>query len=267
MAETTLGAKADLEKRIRELLSLHFSADSPINKFLLTAQLQRLPAFLFGGTLRDLLAFGALPRDLDIVVRASNLEKFAGDFKRYLVRQTRFGGMHFVVDGWHFDVWPLRETWAFRKGLVTPRIFSTLPLTTFLNVEAVAAELRLGPTGSRKLFEAGFFEAMSTQTVEINLEENPFPDLCIVRSLLTAARLGFDIGPKLAKYLVSRSEGMTVANLGEVQLRHYGEIRADPEEMMSWLAFVKQSWVPGVSRIRLPLSEPRKLALQGGWSS
>jgi len=35
------------------LLSLHFSADSPINKFLLTARLQRLPAFLFGGTLRE----------------------------------------------------------------------------------------------------------------------------------------------------------------------------------------------------------------------
>ena len=97
MVETTLRARANLEKRIRELLSLHFSAGSPINKFLLAASLQRLPAFLFGGTLRDLLVFGSLPRDLDIVVRTSNLETFAGDFERYLVRRTRFGGMHFVV--------------------------------------------------------------------------------------------------------------------------------------------------------------------------
>src|ERR1700737_1607059 len=74
MVETTLRARANLEKRIRELLSLHFSAGSPINKFLLAASLQRLPAFLFGGTLRDLLVFGSLPRDLDIVVRTSNLE-------------------------------------------------------------------------------------------------------------------------------------------------------------------------------------------------
>src|SRR5437867_2503434 len=100
MADPTIRGRANLEKRIRELLSLHFSSNSPINDFLQSATLQRLPAFLFGGTLRDLLAFGTLPRDLDIVVRTSNLERFARDFERYLVRRTRFGGLHFVVDGW-----------------------------------------------------------------------------------------------------------------------------------------------------------------------
>jgi hypothetical protein len=150
---------------------------------------------------------------------------------------------------------------------VRPCNFLTLPQTTFLNVEAVAAELNPRATRSRRLFSCGFFEGIATETIEINLEENPFPDLCVIRSLLTAARLGFAIGPKLAKYLVSRSEGMTRARINEIQVQHYGEAKSDPEEMMSWLAFVKQNRVSGPTRIRLPLSEPRKLALQGAWSS
>jgi len=267
MVEQKHGPRSDLELRIRELLALNCGARSPINLLLAASGFQKLPAFLFGGTLRDLLAFGFLPRDLDIVIRTPNLEQLATELGHHLVRRTRFGGMHFLIDGWHFDVWPLRETWAFRTGAVTPCSFSALPRTTFLNVEAVAAELNPRPTRSRKLFECGFFEAIATETVEINLEENPFPDLCVVRSLLTAARLGFCIGPRLAKYLAVQGEGMTRARMSDVQLKHYGEIKSDPEEMMSWLAFVRQSRASGVARVKLPLSEPRKLALRGAWIS
>jgi len=149
MVEPKLRARTNLELRIRELLAIHFDAGSPIHHLLSPANLQKLPAFLFGGALRDLLVFGFLPRDLDIVVRTSELDRFTDEFIHYLVRRTRFGGMHFLVDGWHLDVWPLRETWAFRTGLVRPCNFLTLPRTTFLNVEAVAAELNPRPMRSR----------------------------------------------------------------------------------------------------------------------
>jgi len=56
---------------------------------------------------------------------------------------------------------------------------------------------------------------------------------------------------------------MTRGRINEIQVQHYGEVKSDPEEMMSWLAFVKENRISGVARIRLPLSEPRKLALQG----
>ena len=68
-----------------------------------------------------------------------------------------------------------------------------MPKTTFLNVEAVAVELNPRPTRSRKLYESGFFEGVATETIEINLEENPFPDLCVARSLLTAALAVVDL--------------------------------------------------------------------------
>jgi len=83
-------------------------------------------------------------------------------------------------------------------------------------------------SGRRKLFEAGFFEVMSTKMIEINLEENPCPELCIVRSLLTTGRMDFTIGPRPPKHLFLRGEAMDVTTLAETQIRHYGEIKVDP---------------------------------------
>lgn len=77
-----------------------------------------------------------------------------------------------------------------------------MPKTTFLNVEAAAVELATVHGKSRRIYTHGFFEALADRTLEINFEENPFPALCVVRALITAARLQFLIGPKLSKYLV-----------------------------------------------------------------
>jgi hypothetical protein len=163
-----------------------------------------------------------------------------------------------------FDVWPLAETWALRERLVPPLGGSSLPRSTFLNVEAVATELQVSPGRPRTLHAHGFFEGILSRTLDINLEANPFPALCIVRGLITAARLGFAIGPRLAAYIECHSGRVPLEELVAVQLAHYGRIQASQEELHAWLRAVCDQHRCAPSRpVELPVTRPRQLALWG----
>lgn len=247
-------------------ITLHqYLEGSPLDSFLQLIQRLGLPAVVFGGGLRD-LALSLRPRDVDIVVDADSLDPLFADLREFPHRQTRFGGFHFRIHGWRLDIWTLRETWAFKSGIVSPPSFSNLPKTTFLNVEAVAADLLPQEGGTRKLYANGFFEALASQVVETNLENNPFPDLCVVRALLTAVRLDFDIGPRLARYISEKGRNLKKDQIEQIQSKHYGEVKCDPTEMVSWIAYVHELLQGKASRIRLPSSKKETMALGGSWS-
>src|SRR4051812_48642791 len=69
-------------------------------------------------------------------------------------------------------------------------VFSTpvkrLPETTFFNLEAIAVDVwpQIGKARSIYSGDDQFFEGIITRTLELNRPENPFPGLCIVRSLV-----------------------------------------------------------------------------------
>jgi hypothetical protein len=174
-------------------------------------------AALFGGSLRDLVVGRApvAPRDFDVVVAGVTVEALEEVFATHVRRRTRFGGLHLLVEGMPFDVWPLEQTWAFQACPGLDRSFAMLPRTTFLNVEAVAAEIT-GP-GSGMIHEAGAFAAVLSRTLEINLEPNPSPLQCVLRSLTTAARLGYAIGPRLAHYLAAQGAAVGAEALAGAQ--------------------------------------------------
>jgi hypothetical protein len=198
-------------------------------------------AFLFGGTLRDLMVCGAsaIPRDVDVVVGDISSQALRAALASHLDRETRFGGLRLEVEGWFFDVWTLKDTWAFRQGILKHQSFQDLPKTTFLNVEAVAADLNVRRGQKRCVYANGFFEGLLSRTVEINLEENPFPELCVVRSLITAAELGYAIGPRLSRYLVHYGTKAPMEQLIHVQESHYGRIRCSEGRLASWIDAIR----------------------------
>jgi hypothetical protein len=265
MADNSNPAANELESRIIALLDIHFGPGSPVYQFALAASMRNIPIFMFGGTLRDLYYYGSLPRDLDLVVDTEDLTAFLEPFRANFVRTTRFGGWQFVFGQWKLDIWPLAATWAFREGIVSPATFATLPKTTFLNIEAIAAELKPRPMQPRRIYESCFFQGMVSKTLEINLKVNPFPELCVVRALLTAARFDFFIGPDLAGYLISYRPKLTLRHLREIQITHYGDLKSEPEELMSWLEFLELSRASARHRLKLPISQSRRLAIQGSW--
>jgi hypothetical protein len=78
------------------------------------------------------------------------------------------------------DVWPLGDTWALRQFRIGSGDFESLTRTTFLNVEGVIVDLSAPQRGRRRVYASGFFEALQTRVLDINLEENPYPELSAI---------------------------------------------------------------------------------------
>jgi hypothetical protein len=198
-------------------------------------------AVVFGGVLRDLALYGPSerPRDVDIVVNclSSELSTWLSSFP---VQRTRFGGFRVRVHKWNFDIWSLRETWAFAMANMEPT-FENLPKTTFFNIEAIAAQLNATRGHKRALYSFGFVEAISSKILDINFEPNPFPQLCIVRGLLTATRHDLLLSPRLAQYIATRADRREIAEIMDVQLRHYGVVRLLTKDVENWLDHIDQS--------------------------
>jgi hypothetical protein len=197
--------------------------------------------FLFGSTLRGFLV--SRPRyefhDLDLVVSDSTPEELASIFGKAVKRENRFGGLHLDFGGLPVDMWPLAHTWAFHQGLVKGSSFVDLPKTTFLNIEAVTAELFPRPGRQRQVYSHGFFEAILSRCLEINFEANPFPAFCVVRSLVTAFRLKYAIGPRLAKYIIHHSDKTPLEELLKTLRGHYRQMFIGHDDLRRWLQAVK----------------------------
>jgi hypothetical protein len=208
--------------------------------------------FVFGGLLRDLSAESATmrPRDIDIVVDCERNDDLVEIFSDSMTRRTRFGGLH-ISGKVQFDVWALPETWAFKQGFYAPKI-RNLPKTTFLNVEAIAAECFVNSRQKRRIYSQGFLEAIAAQRLDVNFEPNPFPALCVVRSILTAAKLDFIIGNRLAEYLIAQSPQYSDRELEEVQQKHYGRIRLSASDIRSWINAIGRQLTSRSPKIVLP---------------
>jgi hypothetical protein len=75
--------------------------------------------------------------------------------------------------------------------------------------------------------------------LDLNLEPNPFPVLCSIRSLVFAERLHFAIAPRLVSYLAHHLERATDSEIHDTQLEHYGSVRlpkAAADRWRRWLS-------------------------------
>jgi hypothetical protein len=240
----------------------------PIVKTLREIRGPDMQAVFFGGTLRSLLISRLYekrlgrPRDVDIVVAGTSIEALRERFREIIARETRFGGLHLSRMNWHFDLWPLHRTWAFVKDNRLEPDFSALPSTTFFNLESIAVDVWPTPGCSRNIYSGDdqFFDGILSKTLEINREENPFPSLCVVRSLLMAAGIDFAIGPRLVRYIASHGGGIALDELEEIQRKHYGAIRQVGLTLQEWIKRIIEFHVknPDTS-FRLPLHRQQTL--------
>lgn len=155
--------------------------------------------FILGGLVKEVWLEGATatPRDIDIAISARRLDEFvsAGQDRGWqFCGRTSFGGIRARVIGVPVDIWPVRETWAFRNRLAADASFERLPLTTPLNIEAIAFEVG----GNETLLDGGFIQAVTTGVLEGNFDLSPRPDTLRLRAARVASRLGFRLGRTLS---------------------------------------------------------------------
>ena len=229
-----------LRHRVSDFLTKETHGRKPMQSVLERIHDKKWTAYLFGGVARDLLSDGlkARVRDVDVVIGDASLCDMREVMAQHITRTTRFGGLHMEHRGWLFDMWTLNDTWAFRESHVRHVDFAWLPQTTFLNVEAICIELGNGRKPRRVIHSHGFFEAFLNRTVEINLEENPYPALCIVRSLMTTWRLNFAMGPLLTRYILHHRQSIEIEELLNVQRNHYGRIFLDADLLDKWFTTI-----------------------------
>jgi hypothetical protein len=249
--------QSSFKKLLRSRLSRFLTEPAPWKedlRVIVEAFRQRkLEAVIFGGVLRDLALYGPSerPRDVDIVANCSSAE-LASWLSSFPVKRTRFGGFRVRIHKWDFDVWTLQDTWAFTTTRMEPT-FENLPKTTFFNIEGIAAQLNTTLGQKRALYSFGFGEAIASKILDINFEPNPFPQLCIIRGLLTATRHNLLLSPRLAQYITRRADRPEIAEIMHAQFRHYGVVRLRTEDIANWLDQIEQSLMknPNVA-VRLP---------------
>ena len=223
MAEnkTTPFSTSHLRGRFSDFVSRQWA----ISDTLLGAMKERgWQAFAFGGTPRGVVARGAhyQPRDLDLVFDDAHFTEFARLFHHCIRRRNRFGGLQLRIDHAMVDAWPLSSTWAFKEGLVRDISFPNLPRTTFLNVDGLVIEFTSRAGQKRELHEAGFQHAWDSRLLDINLRDNPYPALCVVRTLQLARQFRLRIARPLTFYLYDQFQTLGEAELRETQRAHYG---------------------------------------------
>ena len=207
----------------------------------------KFEAVLFGGTLRSLLVSRIYegkpgrPRDIDVVVSGATLKQLEERFGDILTRRTRFGGLRLQSGVWQFDVWPVGETWAFKHDHRTrPADFAALPTTTTFNLEAVAVDVWSYNGRPRTIFSGNdqFFEGILARTVELNRSDNPFPELTVVRALILATELRFQIGPRLSTYIGDIGPSMSQDEVESIQTSHYGSVRVNSRVLCDLIATI-----------------------------
>ncbi len=256
-----------LRKRVSGFLASKARLKTPLMATLRRLSQEKLPAVIFGGALRDLMVQGPStePRDVDIVVDRASVDDLAKLFSDVLVRRTRFGGLHLNVRGWMIDVWPLGDTWALRQFRIGSGDFESLTRTTFLNVEAVIVDLSAPQSGRRRVYASGFFEALQTRVLDINLEENPYPELSAIRTLVTAAKLEFNLSKRLAEYVAYQIDKTPLEEFVDIQLKHYGLAKFDTDMIHRWSKIIEaqvntQPVVRFPRQLQLPLWDDRTTA-------
>ena len=128
------------------------------------------------------------------------------------------------------------------------------------SVQRVAAAV--GEDGEvGEIFEAWFFDAVRKKTLDINLEENPYPALAAVRALATAKKLKFSMTARLARYIVDTERHLGAGALVSVQDAHYGLVRFRQKEIQFLVRHLARELQGNTSSVTLPSTKLRQLSL------
>ena len=214
--------KQNLRKRLGHFVNTDSKRLNPhLHGVLDEIRKSEYPAFLCGGAVRDMLLHNNLPRDLDIILGYVSNDQLETLFSPFVKGRTGLGGLKLQIKDWSVDMWPIQNTWAFKEGKYSGSGFSDYPKVTFLNIDAIAVQLFTSRKKKRIIYSKGFFEAISTKTIELNFEDNPNPTKCIARALHMANNYKYALGPKLSLYIMSHLKQMEIEELVRIYQRRY----------------------------------------------
>ena len=180
---------------------------------------------IFSWVIRDyFMGVDCCPRDLDVVVMMEGNEDMGKFLMPSLCHRNLLGGYKICVNNVVVDIWPLSQTWGIRKKRLRPTP-ENLVKTSFFNFSAVAYLYR----EEKFVFSKDFFRFIETRELDVVMEENPLPDLCIANSIYYSKKYGFRIAPRLAEWIVGHYDSDT--DYEKIQIEHLGEVCHSNDEI------------------------------------
>lgn len=196
--------------------------------------------YLFSGIIRDFFLQGDVVddllveiRDVDLVVRNNvDLTRY-----NYPFRKNSFGGYKLKIDNIDVDLWLIKDTWGL-KNRKSPQLFlqemETLGLleSTFFNASSVLFDLN----NFNFIVDEPFLKFLRGRTLDIVLEDNPYPELCVANSIHYVVTKNLKLSKKLREYVrkYNTENRNDWSDLLRVQERHFGRILYDQKFLENW---------------------------------
>ncbi|NIH20291.1 hypothetical protein [Morganella morganii] len=185
--------------------------------------------FLFSGIIRDYflhrdkkLDFDV--RDLDIVVL--DINKFKKTIENKIKhKKNSFGGLKLYFNEITIDVWQTNLTWGLNtitKINNNNNIINILPETVFFNCSSILFDFQ-----SKTFIEDNnnhFQSFIESKILDIVLEENPLPELCILNTIHYTNKYNLKVSEKLAYYVTSTFPKINKNRLMQIQKNHFNKI-------------------------------------------
>lgn len=194
--------------------------DSEIVDFINTLK-NRTKVFIFSGIIRDYFLFKKHTpfRDIDLIIEDDLI--LEDIFQNLTYKKNSFGGYKIKFESVEIDLWVIKKTWALNQGQLKFEFdyLNALPKTTFFNFSSIIYSLN----AKRFIVGIDFLRFLRDKKIELVLEENPYPDLCIVNSFYYSDKLNLGIGDKLKSFLKSNYTE-NESYLEKIQLKHFGKI-------------------------------------------
>lgn len=146
---------------------------------------------VFGGAVRDWY-LGKTPKDIDIVVEAPDqmLEDLLGSFG---AQKNGFHGNVITINGVMFDLWALKDTYAFRSGQFSAS-WSNLAISVPFNTDSVIVML------DGTVVTHSFWDAMNDRKIRFLNRTVRDKKKIAARAVMQAEKYDFEISSELKKF-------------------------------------------------------------------
>lgn len=182
--------------------------------------------YLIGGVLREYRDKKEIQniRDIDIIIDVTDEERWQNILDQYQPKNNRFGGYKLICSGLMVDMWQLKETWAYKEGIITcdsTKYLQMLPDTVFLNIDAIVYDVK-----NNIWYDKKYRDAMNNRVIDIVLEKNPEILLNIVRALVLKKQYKMNFSAKLTEIIKKEEMQYTdftefLQELMNVQIERY----------------------------------------------
>lgn len=197
----------------------------PIGVLNFIAKLQEYTnVYLFSGIIRNFFIESYSkeryhPRDIDLIIEKEIDIKLL--FPSINISQNSFGGYKTKIDGLSVDFWVISKTWGLNRGqLQLPfNHLEYLPKTTFFNFSSILYSFE----EKRFIIGKPFLKFIQNGKLDIVMEENPYPALCIVNCFYYTDKFNLELSERLKMYLKEKSQH-SIQEFEPIQLKHFGKI-------------------------------------------